>query len=66
MEFENVFYFKKINSIGGVESFFYYLSCKYKNFVVMYCEGNSDQVKRLAHNVEVIKYEDRYLLCRKG
>lgn len=67
MEFENVFYFKKINSIGGVESFFYYLSCKYKNFVVMYREGNSDQVKRLAHNVEVIKYEDRYgiIKCKK-
>lgn len=67
MKFENVFYFKKINSIGGVESFFYYLSCKYKNFVVMYREGNSDQVKRLAHNVEVMKYEDKYgtIKCKK-
>ena len=67
MEYENVFYFKRINSIGGVESFFYYLSCKYNNFVVMYRNGNSDQVKRLAHNVEVIKYEDRYgvIKCKR-
>lgn len=67
MEFENVFYFKRINSIGGVESFFYYLSCKYKNFVVMYREGNSDQVKRLARNIEVMKYEDRYgvIKCKR-
>ena len=67
MEFENVFYFKRINIIGGVESFFYYLSCKYKNFVVMYRDGNSDQVERLAHNVEVIKYEDRYgvIKCKR-
>lgn len=67
MKYENVFYFKKMNIIGGVESFFYYLSLKYKNFVVMYREGNSDQVKRLAHNVEVIKYEDKYgaIKCKR-
>lgn len=67
MKYENVFYFKKINVIGGVESFFYYLSCKYNNFVVMYREGNSDQVKRLAKNVEVIKYEDKYgiIKCKR-
>lgn len=67
MEFENVFYFKRINSIGGVESFFYYLSCLYNNFVVMYREGNSDQVRRIAKNVEVIKYEDKYgvIKCKR-
>lgn len=59
MEFENVFYFKKISSIGGVESMFYYLSCLYNNFVIMYREGDSEQVKRLAKNVEVIKYDDK-------
>lgn len=58
MEYENVFYFKKISSIGGVESVFYYLSCLYKNFTVIYREGDNEQVKRLAQNVEVIKYQD--------
>ena len=67
MEFDTVFYFKTINSIGGVESFFYYLSCLYKNFTVMYREGDPIQVKRLAQNVEVIKYKDSYgtIKCKK-
>ena len=67
MNFKNVFYFKKISSIGGCESFFWYLSKLYKDFTIMYREGNPEQVKRLAQNVEVIKYEDRYgtIKCQK-
>lgn len=60
MQFENVFYFKKISSIGGCESFFWYLSQLYKNFTIMYREGDPEQVKRLSQNVEVVKYEDKY------
>lgn len=51
-----VFYMHKLSSIGGVESFFYYLAKKYKNFTVYYSEGNVEQVKRLAKLVEVKKY----------
>ena len=67
MKYENVFYFKHINIIGGVESMFYYLSCVYKNFTVFYREGNPEQVKRLANNVEIIKYEDKYgaIKCKR-
>ena len=67
MKFENVFYFKKISSIGGCESFFWYLSQLYKNFTIMYREGDSEQIKRLAKNVEVIKYQDKYgtIKCKK-
>lgn len=53
---KNVFYMHKLSSIGGVESFLYYLSCVYKDFIVYYREGDSEQVKRLAKNVEVRKY----------
>lgn len=53
---KNVFYMHKISAIGGVESFFYYLSKIYKDFVVYYKEGNPEQIKRLAKNVEVHKY----------
>lgn len=65
--FENVFYFKKINSIGGVETWLYYLSCLYKNFTVFYREGDPEQVKRLAQNVEVIKYNNNMgtIKCKK-
>lgn len=55
---KNVFYFKDINSIGGVESFFYYLSCLYKNMVVYYKNADVKQVERLAKNVEVRKYKN--------
>ena len=67
MKFENVFYFKKISSIGGCESFFWYLSQLYKNFIIMYREGDSEQIKRFAKNVEVIKYQDKYgtIKCKK-
>lgn len=67
MEFENVFYFKKLNSIGGVESMIYYLSCLYKNFVFIYREADPIQVKRLAQNIEVVKYEDRFgtIKCKR-
>lgn len=47
----------KISSIGGVESFFYYLSKIYKDFEVQYKEGNAEQVKRLSKNVRVRKYK---------
>lgn len=62
---DNVFYFKMINEIGGVEAFFYYLSKKYKNIVVFYREGDPMQVLRLANNVEVHKYKDEKIKCNK-
>ena len=67
MEFENVFYFKKVNSIGGVETFIYNLSCLYKNLVFMYRDGSPEQIKRLAQNIEVIKYNDKYgtIKCKR-
>ena len=54
---ENVIYFKQINSIGGVESWIYYLAKKYE-FKVYYTEANAEQVKRLAQLVEVHKYKE--------
>ena len=55
MKYNNVFYFHKINPIGGVESFFYYLSCIYKDMVVFYKEADPIQIERLAKNIEVHK-----------
>lgn len=62
----NVFYFKTIGSVGGCESFFYYLSKTYKDLVIYYREGNSEQIKRLAQNVEVRKYQEGEIIeCDK-
>ena len=61
---KNVFYFKVISSIGGCESWFYYLSRLYKNIIVYYRTGDPQQIKRLAKNVEVHKYkEDEIIEC---
>lgn len=59
---KNVFYFKTISAIGGCESWFYYLSRLYKNMVIYYKEGNPEQIKRLAKNVEVRKYKEEEII----
>lgn len=59
----NVFYFKSIGSVGGCESFFYYLSKIYKDLTIYYREGNPEQIKRLAKNVEVRKYNEEIIEC---
>lgn len=59
---KNVFYMHKLSSIGGVESFFYYLS-KIYNIEVYYTEGDKEQVKRLARNIPVHKYKGQPIEC---
>lgn len=59
---KNVFYFKTIGSIGGCESFFYYLSRLYKNMVIYYQDGHPSQIKRLAENIEVRKYKENEII----
>mgnify|MGYP003309392878 CR=1 FL=1 len=59
----NVFYFKKINSIGGVESWFWYLSQIYKDMVVYYKEADPEQIKRLAQNIKVRKFNEQKIKC---
>lgn len=62
-----VFYFKAINSIGGVETFFYNLAKKY-DFEIYYKEANPDQIKRLSQYVACHKYKepikcDKFFCC---
>jgi len=59
---KNVFYMHKISSIGGVESFFYYLSKLY-DITVYYTEGDTKQIERLAKNIEVHKYNGEPIEC---
>ena len=65
LERENVFYFADINSIGGVESFFYYLSKLFKNFTVVYGKADSMQADRLSKNVEVRKWHGEEIKCKR-
>lgn len=62
---DNIFYFRQLNSIGGVESFFYYLSRLYKNIVVYYSEADPIQIERLAKNIEVHKHKGEKVKCKR-
>ena len=46
-----------------MESMFYYLSKLYKNMVVYYKEGDPKQIERLAHNIEVHKFNNKKIEC---
>lgn len=65
--YENVFYFRHLNEIGGTEQFLYYLSLLYKDFVVFYSDPSSSiaQINRLGNNVEVHKYNGGVLKCER-
>ena len=64
----NMFYFSHINSIGGVESFFYNLACKYKekDIAIYYKTGDPKQIARLMRNVKVVKYSGERIECEKA
>jgi len=65
--YSNVFYFDNINSIGGVETFFYYLAKKYHNLdiTVVYSNGDEQQLKRLSKLIRVIKFTGQKIKCKK-
>ena len=60
---KNVFYFKNVNSCGGVESWIYYLSKLYNNFIFYYKEADPVQIERLCKNIEVRKYNGEDIEC---
>lgn len=65
---KNIFYFHDINSIGGVETFFYYLARNYcdRDITVFYKTGNIDQILRLGKYVRVKKYSGEKIFCEKA
>lgn len=68
--FLNVFYFHTLNSIGGIESFFYNLGKKYgKDFdiTLFYRDGDANQVARLSQFIRVRKYRDGMTIrCKRA
>ena len=68
MKDRNLFYFRHINSIGGIEAFFYYLAKKYKNYdiTVYYQTGDYNQIKRLSKYVRVKQYKGEHIKCDKA
>ena len=57
----NLFYFHTLNSIGGIETFFWNLAKKYGkeyDITILYRNGDTKQVKRLSEYVRVRRYRD--------
>lgn len=64
----NLFYFRTLNSIGGVETFFFQLAKKYGkkyDITIMYSDGDPEQVKRLAQYVRVKKWKGERIKCKR-
>lgn len=65
---KNIFYFSNINIIGGVESFFYYMVKKYKDYdiTIYYKTGDMKQIQRLRKYARVIKFTGQKIQCEKA
>lgn len=66
---KNVFFFYNINSIGGVETFFWELAKKYYrkfDITVYYINGDGEQIRRLRHFVKVVQYKGEEIECEKA
>lgn len=68
--FTNLFYFHTLNSIGGIETFFYQLGKKYgKDFdiTVFYRFADQTQLQRLSKYVKCKKYRDgKVIRCKRA
>lgn len=65
---KNIFYFSHINSIGGVETFFYYMAKKYQDWdiTIYYKTGNPEQINRLRKYVRVMQFNGQKIECEKA
>lgn len=61
MRYGNLFYFRYINDIGGIESWYYYISRLYNDYdiTILYVEGNATQIERLRQKVRVIQWDKK-------
>ena len=66
--YTNIYYFKVINSIGGIETFFYQLAQKYKDkdLTIFYETCDQAQLKRLQKYVRCIKYTGQKIKCKRA
>ena len=59
IETTNLYYFHSILEIGGIETFFYYLAKKYKDWdlTIVYQQGNNKQLERLRQYVRCVQFQ---------
>lgn len=65
---KNIFYFRNISEIGGIETFLYYLSKEYSDYDITIFYNNADkkQLERLKEHVRCIKFRGQEIECEKA
>lgn len=65
---KNIFYFRNISEIGGIETFLYYLSKEYNDYDITIFYNNADkkQLERLKEHVRCIKFRGQEIECEKA
>lgn len=65
---KNLFYFRHLNIIGGIEQFFAYLSEKYRDWdiTIVFKSGDPKQIARLRRYARVIKFAGQHFDCDKA
>lgn len=65
---KNIFYFDRLNSIGGVETMFFEIAKKYcdKDITIYYSYGDQNQINRLKKYVRVKKWNGEDIICDKA
>ena len=64
----NLYYFRVISEIGGIETFFYQLAKKYKDIdlVIVYNVADPLQLARLKPYVKCIKFNNQHFECERA
>jgi len=68
IECNNMLYFDNLNSIGGVETMFYYLAKKYQDYDIniFYKTGDIKQIKRLQKLCFCKQYKGERIKCKRA
>ena len=67
--YKNLFYYKHVNVIGGVETFFYEIAKKYgkdHDITLLYQTGDPKQLQRLRELIRVVQYAGGIVQCERA
>lgn len=64
----NIFYFRHLNEIGGIETFFWYLARKYSEWdiTIFYKAGDDKQIARLKQYCDVRRWKGERVSCKNA
>lgn len=68
MRYTNIYYFRSLQRIGGIETFLYELAKKYNDYdlTIIYENADLEQLKRLKKYVRCVKYNGEKIECEKA